>query len=89
MKTPHFVSQFAENEGLRSTVEAVATHPKVTVAAVVGNGSVIAAINTEMITGYLAFFSSILTALISTVMAAYWMVKLTREWVGMKKDMKE
>lgn len=89
MKPPHFVSQIAENEGVRSTVEALATHPKVTAAAIVGNVSAVTAINAEAITGHLALFTTATTAAVSAVMVAYWMVKLAREWAALKKDWKE
>lgn len=89
MQTPQFVSQLTENEGVRSTVEAIATHPRVAAATLVGNGSILAAVKVEAITGYLSLFSLLVGGLTTSVVCAYWMVKLAREWAGLKKDLKE
>lgn len=84
---PHeFVTQLAESEGLRSTVEAIATSSKVTTGAILGNGFVLAAVNTEVLTGYLALFSTIASALTLGIIAVYWIIKTAREWKALQRE---
>ena len=85
---PFIVGVAEHHESIRSTIEAVAGSPKGVAATIGGNAAVLAVVKTEVITGYVALFSSIMSGLTVAVVCAYWMVKLAREWYGLRKDMK-
>jgi len=88
MKLPSIVA-IGEHDNVRQTVEALASHPKVTGGVLGANAAVLAAVNEEVLTGYLSIFSLLVGGLTTAVICAYWMVRLAREWAGMRRDMRE
>lgn len=85
MDMPNIVT-IGESDNVRSTVEAIASHPKVAGGVIGTNAAVLAAVNEQVLTGYLSIFSLIIGGLTTAVVCAYWMIKVAREWKALQRE---